>query len=137
MHASTARRALSTCPVIDFSILRTCISKVADEDAKIISNHAAQGGWTTGQLFDLDRLSDGVGNVCPHCDQDSPDSMHLYRCPAMAEVVKGVIPTFDKVLALDLPLHLFAGVPHALPADPRIFYSAPNETISSPTIDCV
>ena len=63
--------------------------------------------------------------------------MHLYRCPAMAEVVKAVIPTFDKVLELDLPPHLFAGMPHTLPADPRIFDSAPNETISSPTIDCV
>ena len=67
----------------------------------------------------------------------SPDAMHLFRCPAMAEVVKAVIPSFDKVLELDLPPHLFAGIPHALPADPRLFYIAPNENISSPTIDCV
>ena len=52
----------------------------------------------------------------------------------VAEVVKAVIPSFDKVLDLDLPPHLFAGIPHALPADPRLFYIAPNENISSPTI---
>ena len=125
LHASATRTALATCPIVDFQILRTCISKVPDEDdSRIIRNHVAQAGWTTAQLFDLDRLSQGVSCVCVHCGQERPDSLHLYKCPAMAEVVRSVIPTFDQVLALDLPPHLFAGVPHALPADPRFFFQS-------------
>ena len=29
------------------------------------------------QLFDLDRLGEGVGNACPHCGQKNPDTMNL------------------------------------------------------------
>ena len=47
LHASATRTALATCPIVDFQILRTCISKVPDEDdSRIIRNHVAQAGWT-------------------------------------------------------------------------------------------
>ena len=41
------------------------------------------------------------------------------------------------MLALGIPLHLFAGVPLTLPADPRIFFAAPNDSFSLPSLDCL